>query len=132
MMTKKVLLSLTLVLLPAAGAMAASDGAMLAKKCQSCHGVHYDQHALGESPDISKYSAQKLIKELREIRDEKPDDKMAKIMRDQIKDFSDADIEAVAKYIASQTHGMNSSDDEEEEGKMGDMPKKEKEHPCGM
>lgn len=68
---------------------------MLAKKCQICHGVNYDKHALGESPDISKYSAKKLISELHEIREETPDDANERLMKEQIKDFSDADIEAV-------------------------------------
>ncbi|WP_292655885.1 hypothetical protein [Nitratifractor sp.] len=52
----------------------AADGAMLAQKCQACHGVNYDKHAMGESHDISKYSAKKLISKLREIRRETPDD----------------------------------------------------------
>jgi len=73
MKLKKLAIISTMVL-PPMGILLAADGAMLAKKCRVCHGVNYDKHALGESPDISKYSAKKLISELREIREETPDD----------------------------------------------------------
>ena len=38
-----------MILLPLS-TLPAADGAMLAKKCQTCHGVNYDKHALGGIP----------------------------------------------------------------------------------
>ncbi len=108
MTLKNLTLSTTLMLLPM-GSLLAVDGAILAKKCQSCHGVNYDKHALGESPDISRYSAKKLINELNEVREETPDDANARIMKEQIKGFSDAEIKAVAEYIAGHKKSSSSA-----------------------
>jgi len=118
----------TMMLLPLSNLLAA-DGATLAKKCQACHGVNYDQHAMGESPDISEYSAKKLISELREIREETPDDANERLMKEQIKGFSDADIKAVAEYIAG--HTKSPQTDHGQKTMPGNMPPK-KEKPCGM
>ena len=96
----KKILTATLITLWGTSLMAA-DGQALAQKCQACHGVHFDKHALGESPDISTYSKAKLIGELREFQTENENDKLFQTMKAQVKDFNTTDIEAVAAYISS-------------------------------
>ena len=83
----------------------------------------------GESPDISKYSAKKLINELREIREETPDDATERLMKEQIKGFTDADIQAVAEYIAGHSKSPETGHGQK---MMPGSTHHKKEKPCGM
>jgi len=90
---------LTLAVLSTASLMAA-DGSALFQKCAACHGIKAEKKALGRSDVIQGWSESKIIGELKEFRDEKVDaDEM--VMKAQVKDFTDKDIQSVAKYIST-------------------------------
>ena len=94
---KKIVLTLTIL---ASSSLFASNGAALYKKCAGCHGVHGEKRALGKSDIIQGLSQRKIENELFEFRDEKVDsDEM--IMKMQVKNFTNDQIKAVAKYISN-------------------------------
>lgn len=88
------------LLLIGSSAVMASDGAILAKKCVSCHGVNFEKAPLGRSSHIAKGdSKEELIKKIKYY--QHPDEADEKIMQQQVKDLTDSDIKALAEYIST-------------------------------
>jgi len=77
-----------------------SDGAKLFTVCSSCHGVHAEKKALGKSQIIKGWSEAKIITALHGYKNGTYGGAMKAIMKGQASKLSDADINAVAKYIS--------------------------------
>ncbi len=95
---KKVVLTLM-----AAGAMSflAADGAALFKKCAGCHGAKAEKKALGKSAVIAGQDAAKTEAALKGYKAGTLNTHgMGGLMKGQVASYSDADIKAVAEYIA--------------------------------
>lgn len=81
----------------------ANEAEVLYKKCLGCHGKDA-KHAPFERQNgiLSGREAEELKLIMQAIRDGNyKDDKLNKIMRKSIKNFSDTDIEVLAKYITT-------------------------------
>lgn len=94
----KVLLGLALI-----GSLTslAADGADIYNKCAGCHGVNAEKKALGKSQVIKGWEAAKVVSALKGYKDGTYGGAMKGLMKGQVAALSDADIEAVAKYIES-------------------------------
>ena len=95
---KKVVLTLMAV-----GAMSflAADGAALYKKCAGCHGAKGEKKALGKSAVIAGQDAAKTVEALKGYKAGTLNQHgMGGLMKGQVASYSDADIKAVADYIA--------------------------------
>ena len=78
----------------------AADGAALAKKCVACHGMNFEKAPLGRKNHIAKGNTKEdLIKKIKYYQNPKEADEM--VMKAQVKNLSDAEIEALAEYIAN-------------------------------
>jgi cytochrome c553 len=95
---KKVLLAL---LVAGATSAMAADGAALFKKCVSCHGATAEKAALGKSQIIAGWDAAKTEAALKGYKDGSYGGPMKGLMKGQVAAYSDADIAAVAAYIAT-------------------------------
>lgn len=80
--------------------MFAADGAALFKKCVGCHGAKAEKKALGKSQVIQGWEASKIAEALHGYKDGSYGGPMKGLMKGQVAPMSDADIEAVAAYIA--------------------------------
>ena len=78
----------------------AIDGAKLFAKCAGCHGSHGERKALGKSQLIQAWSEEKTLTALHGYKDGSYGSSMKGVMKSQISKFSDAEIQAVAKYIS--------------------------------
>jgi len=95
---KKVLLSL--LVLGVTAAMA--DGAALYKKCAGCHGAKGEKAAMGgKAQKLQGWDAAKTEAALKGYKDGTYGGAMKGLMKGQVSSYSDADIAAVSKYIAS-------------------------------
>jgi len=94
---KKVLLAL---LIAGATSAFAADGAALFKKCVSCHGASAEKSALNKSHVIKGWDAAKIEAALHGYKDGTYGAAMKGLMKGQVASYSDADIKAVAAYIA--------------------------------
>ena len=94
---------LAIVALVAAGTLSlmAADGKALAAKCAGCHGADFSKKALGMSKVVKGWPADKIVKALKGYKAGTFGGPMKGVMKGQVANYSDADIEAVAKYIAS-------------------------------
>jgi cytochrome c553 len=95
---KKVVLTLMAV-----GAMSflAADGAALYKKCAGCHGAKGEKKALGKSAVIAGQDAAKTEEQLKGYKAGTLNQHgMGGLMKGQVASYSDADIKAVAEFIA--------------------------------
>jgi len=95
---------LTLVTILAAGAltlMAAPDGKALSAKCAGCHGADFGKKALGVSKVVKNMKADEIVKALKGYKAGTFGGPMKGVMKGQVASYSDAQIEAVAKYITS-------------------------------
>ena len=79
--------------------LVAADGAAVYKKCISCHGADAKTKALGKSEVIAGWPADKQIAALKGYKDGTYGGPMKNLMKGQVANLSDADIEAVAKYV---------------------------------
>ncbi|MDX1808975.1 MAG: c-type cytochrome [Sulfurospirillaceae bacterium] len=79
----------------------ASRGAIVFKRCASCHGIKANQHAFGVSNIIAGWPKDKIIDSLKSYRAGTKQGDNALAMNLQAKDLSDADIDAVAAYISN-------------------------------
>ncbi|MEA3371748.1 MAG: c-type cytochrome [Campylobacterota bacterium] len=95
---QKVLLGLTVI---GSLTVAAADGAALYKKCSACHGMTGEKKALGKSAIIKGWDATKTVAALKGYQDGTYGGPMKGLMKGQVASMSDAEIEAVAKYIES-------------------------------
>lgn len=81
-------------------ALMASDGAILAKKCISCHGMNFEKAPLGRSHHIVKGDTkEELIKKIKYY--QHPDEADEMVMKIQVQNLSDDDIESLAEYIST-------------------------------
>jgi len=78
-----------------------ADGAKLFKACSSCHGANAEKKALGKSKVIQGWSEDKTVAALKGYKDGSYGGAMKGVMKGQVSKLSDADIDALAKYIAS-------------------------------
>jgi len=93
---KKVLLAL---LVAGVSSLVAADGAAVYKKCISCHGADGKTKALGKSEVIAGWAADKQIAALKGYKDGSYGGPMKALMKGQVANLSDAEIEVVSKYI---------------------------------
>ena len=97
---KRLVLAATAALLAAGTAQAQQvDGRLLALSCLNCHGP--GGKSPGDIPSIAGKSEDFLKLALTEFRDGKRSGASATVMGRLAKGYSDAEIEAVAKYIAT-------------------------------
>ncbi|MBN2894454.1 MAG: c-type cytochrome [Campylobacterales bacterium] len=94
---KKIALSL----LVAGASLMAADGAALYKKCAACHGANAEKAALGKSAVIQGMDAATIATSLKGYKAGTLNKNgMGALMKGQVASYSDADIEAVAAYVA--------------------------------
>ncbi len=80
--------------------LAASDGAALYKKCAACHGANGEKKALGKSHIIKDMSRDDIVAALKGYQDGTYGGAMKALMKGQVATLKDADIEAIADYVA--------------------------------
>jgi cytochrome c553 len=85
-----------LIATPAA-AQDASRARLLASNCANCHGT--DGHSQGGMPSLTGQAKAKLIEAMQEFRSGK---RVATIMHQISKGYTDAEIELLAGYFAAQ------------------------------
>lgn len=95
----KILLGLALAGTFTAGS---ANGADVYKKCASCHGSVGEKKALGRSAVIQGWEATKTIAALKGYKDGTYGGPMKGLMKSQVANLKDTEIEAVAKYIEEQ------------------------------
>lgn len=78
----------------------AIDGATLYKACAACHGVNAEKKALNKSQIIQGWETSKIVAALNGYKDGTYGSTMKGVMKPQVSKLSDAEIEAVAKYIS--------------------------------
>ncbi len=79
-----------------------SKGKTLFAKCQSCHGADGKTHALGKSAIIAGQNEEDLVKKIEAYKaGTRNVAGMGALMNGQVKNLSDEDIKALAKYISS-------------------------------
>lgn len=77
------------------------DAATLYKACASCHGANAEKKALNKSQIIKGWEASKTVTALQGYKDGSYGGAMKGIMKPQVAKLSDAEIEALAKYISN-------------------------------
>lgn len=93
---------IALTLLVAGVSLMAADGAELFKKCTSCHGANAEKAALNKSQIIKGWDAAKTTEALNGYKaGTRNSAGMGGLMKGQVGAYSDADIAAVAAYIAT-------------------------------
>jgi cytochrome c553 len=92
---------IALALIIAGSTLMAADGAALYKKCVACHGANGEKKALNKSEVITGWDAAKTEEALKGYKAGTRNIKgMGALMKGQVAAYSDADIKAVAEYIA--------------------------------
>lgn len=76
------------------------DGAKLFIKCASCHGMHAEKKALGKSQVIKDWDASKIVTALKGYKDGTYGGPMKGVMKGQVSNLDDAQIDALAAYIS--------------------------------
>ena len=89
-----------LLILGLTSILAASDGAALYKKCVSCHGAGGEKHALNKSKIINEMSQDEIVTALTGYKDGSYGSSMKALMKGQVASYDDAQIKAVAEFIA--------------------------------
>jgi cytochrome c553 len=79
--------------------MFAADGAALYKKCISCHGAAGEKSALGKSKILIEMSLEENITALKGYQDGSYGGPMKALMKGQVANYSDEEIEVVSKYV---------------------------------
>ncbi|MDO7253673.1 c-type cytochrome [Helicobacter cappadocius] len=96
---KKSLLALTILALGAIG-LQADPATIIKTKCQACHGANMEKSALGKSKIVNTLTPEKIKADLLGYKAGTLNQyKMGATMWGQAKSLSDADIDALAKYI---------------------------------
>lgn len=80
---------------------AIDTGAIFGQKCASCHGAKAEKSSLGKSKIIANFTEQQIKDALHGYQDGTYGREMKAIMQGQAKALSDAQIDALAKYIPS-------------------------------
>jgi len=78
----------------------AINGAKIFVKCSSCHGKSAQKKALGKSQVIKGWEEAKIVDALHGYKTGTYGGPMKTVMKAQVSSLSDADINAVAKYIS--------------------------------
>ena len=68
-------------------------------KCSGCHGINGEKKALGKSQIIKGWDANKTIAALQGYKDGSYGGVMKGVMKGQVMNLSDDDMEAIAKHI---------------------------------
>ena len=89
--------------------------ALFEAKCATCHGLKAEKKALGKSEIIAQNGYDDIIKDLKEFKSGKG----SPIMQAQVKNLTQQELEALAKYIDSlnpnkKTKEKDSDNDEDE------------------
>ena len=95
-MSRTLLLALLLAFSARAHAQDPNAGRALAATCANCHGTN--GHAVGGMSALAGRPRAELARTMREFRDGRP----ATIMNQLARGFTDAQIEALSAYLASQ------------------------------
>jgi cytochrome c553 len=83
--------------------VAAADGDMLFKqKCASCHGLKGEKSALNVSQAIGGWEASKVVEAIKGYQAGTYGGNMKGMMQGQVRGLSEAQIEALAEYVAKQ------------------------------
>jgi len=85
----------------AVAAVTGANGEALYKKCSACHGAKGEKKALGASQIITGWDAAKVEEALKGYKAGTYGGPMKGVMKGQVASMSDADIKAVAEYIAT-------------------------------
>ncbi|MEA3354041.1 MAG: c-type cytochrome [Campylobacterota bacterium] len=96
--TTKIILGLSVA---AVTSLSASQGENLYNKCQGCHGVNGERAALGKSQIISTWDEKKITDALKGYKAGTYGKAMKGIMKGQVANLDDTQIEQIAKYIVS-------------------------------
>jgi cytochrome c553 len=80
---------------------AAADGAVIFKKCASCHGQKAEKSALGKSQIIAGWDTAKLNEALLGYKNGSYGGAMKALMQSQVRNLGDQEIKAVTEYISS-------------------------------
>ena len=78
----------------------AVDGAKIFVKCSACHGKDAQKRALGKSNIIKGWKETKIVDALHGYKAGTYGGSMKAVMKGQVSGLSDAEIDAVAKYIS--------------------------------
>ncbi len=93
---------LAITMLLAGSTLLMADGAAIFAKCAGCHGANGEKAALGKSAIIKGQDAAKTIEKLNGYKAGTLNQHgMGALMKGQVASMSDADIKAVADYIAA-------------------------------
>lgn len=100
----KKILSIGIGLLISASSVFAEEidlekGEQLYKKCISCHGIKAEKKALGKSVSISGWDKETLVQSMIGYQDGTYGGPMKSLMKGQIVNFSQEEIEIVSEYI---------------------------------
>jgi len=76
------------------------DGSKLFVKCAGCHGKNAEKKALGKSQIIKGWDEAKIVTALHGYKDGTYGGSMKTVMKSQVSNLSDDEINAVAKYIS--------------------------------
>ncbi len=92
---------IAIAMLFAGSTLLMADGAALYAKCAGCHGQKGEKSALGKSAVIQGQDAAKTVEQLKGYKAGTLNQHgMGTLMKGQVASMSDADIQAVADYIA--------------------------------
>jgi cytochrome c553 len=92
---------IALAMLFAGVSLMAADGKALAGKCAACHGASFEKVALGKSAVVKGQSAGAIETSLKGYKAGTLNKNgMGALMKGQVASMSDADIKALASYIA--------------------------------
>jgi cytochrome c553 len=92
---------IAIAMLFAGSTLLMADGAALFAKCAGCHGQKGEKPALGKSAIIQGQDAAKTVEQLKGYKAGTLNQHgMGALMNGQVKSMSDADMQAVADYIA--------------------------------
>lgn len=95
------IISISLVIFFVFIGTALAGGETLYKKCQSCHGKSGEKIALKVSPKLKGQSQQSIIDKLKGYKTKSYGGVKKNIMERQAAKLSDADMNALAEYIAT-------------------------------
>jgi cytochrome c553 len=79
----------------------AKDPKLLFAPCAGCHGADASKHALGKSAIIKGWDSSKIQTALNGYKDGTYGGAMKGVMKGQVSKLSQADVEALAKYISN-------------------------------
>jgi cytochrome c553 len=92
---------IALAMLFAGMSLMAADGKALTAKCAACHGANFEKSALGKSGIVKGQSEAAIEKSLLAYKAGTQNKAgMGALMKGQVAAMSDADIKAIAAYIA--------------------------------